>query len=358
MGSELDDDKIMNPVLLECRKLTKRFGDKLVIDHLDLDLVDGEILSILGPSGCGKSTLLRLIAGLEQPDGGTIKLGADVFFTDGKSVPTNKRGLGMVFQEYALFPHLTVEQNVLFGISKLPSNIRENRIRKVMGMTKLDGLESRFPSELSGGEQQRAALARTLATQPSLMLMDEPFSNLDASLRSSLRNEVENILRLSEAATIYVTHDRDEAFSISDRVAIMLEGKIHQIDPPDQIYFWPTTKNVASMGGICSFIPGVISNNSVLTSLGELPLRVITNLRNGTHVEVSIRPNDFIMTPDPEGTGVVTEKEFRGDDTLFWVETATGETICCKHKIRTTLFVGLRVSLSTDQYVKFNVFPI
>lgn len=358
MGSELDDDKIMNSVLLECRNLTKRFDNKIVIDHLDLDLADGEILSILGPSGCGKTTLLRLISGLERPDGGTIKLGENMFFTDRKSVPTNKRGLGMVFQEYALFPHLSIEQNILFGISNLPSNIQESRMHKVLNMTKLYGLEYRFPSELSGGEQQRAALARTLATEPSLMLMDEPFSNLDASLRSTLRNEVKNILRLSDAATIFVTHDRDEAFSISDRVAIMLEGKIHQIDPPDQIYFWPTTKDVASMGGICSFIPGVISGNSVLTSLGELPLRINTNLKTGTRVEVSVRPNDFIMTPSPEGTGVVTEKEFRGDDTLFWVETASGETICCKHKIRTTLFVGLRVSLSTDQYVKFNVFPI
>ena len=346
----------MKKNILSCRRIKKRFREVMAISNVDIDLKDGEIMSILGPSGCGKTTLLRIIAGLETPDSGKITLKENTLYENNLFVEPNLRGIGMVFQEYALFPHLTVKENVLFGIRSL-SNKDQNRILEdILKLTRVEELESRYPSELSGGQQQRVALARTLATKPNILLMDEPFSNLDASLRTTVRTEVKEILKRSNTSTIFVTHDKEEAFSISDKVAIMFEGVIHQVDPPDKIYFWPETKQVASLSGSCEFIDGIIDGSSVITSLGRIPRRVNENIIDGTRVDVAIRPNDFIMKADPSADNVVIRKEFRGEDTLFWIKTSAGEIICCKHKIHTTLFVGLKVMLSAEKYANFNVF--
>ena len=186
--------------------------------------------------------------------------------------------------------------------------------------------------------------------------MDEPFSNLDASLRLTVRMEMEEILRESNTATIFVTHDREEAFSISDRVAIMASGSIKQIGPPDQIYFWPNSKETALMSGSCNFVDGVISGEYVKTSIGLLPLRIPAEFSESEKVQVAIRHTDLSMEPIPSGENTVIRKDFRGDETIFWVETAEKELIQCKHKIHTTLFPGLKVKLSPVQYTKFNVF--
>ncbi|PZC43978.1 MAG: iron(III) transport system ATP-binding protein [Chloroflexi bacterium] len=219
-----------------------------------MHLLAGEILSILGPSGCGKTTLLRIIAGLENPSQGNIYLKNHKIFGPNINLQPSNRNIGMIFQDYALFPHLTVEKNILFGISNLEKKIQDENSERVQQLTRLEGLKDRYPHELSGGQQQRVAIARTLATNPTVLLMDEPFSNLDASLRLSVRMEMEQILKSSNTTTIFVTHDREEAFSISDRVAIMVEGAIQQVGPPDQIYFWPNSKESALMSGNCDFI--------------------------------------------------------------------------------------------------------
>ena len=344
--------------ILQCADLDISFGNHQVLNNLHMDLYPGEILSILGPSGCGKTTLLRIIAGLETPSRGTIYLKNQKIFGRSTNLEASKRNIGMIFQDYALFPHLSVEKNILFGISHLNNKIQVENLERVQKLTRLGGLLKRYPHELSGGQQQRVAIARTLATSPNILLMDEPFSNLDASLRLTVRMEIEEILRESNTATIFVTHDREEAFSIADRVAVMTSGSIKQIGRPDQIYFWPNSKETALMSGSCNFVDGIISGDHVKTSIGILPLRITEEYSDNEKVQVAIRHTDLSMEPTPSGENTVIKKDFRGDETIFWVETAEKELIQCKHKIHTTLFPGLKVNLSPVQYTKFNVFSV
>ena len=344
--------------ILQCADLDISFGNHQVLNNLQMDLYPGEILSILGPSGCGKTTLLRIIAGLETPSRGTIYLKNQKIFGRSTNLEASKRNIGMIFQDYALFPHLSVEKNILFGISHLNHKIQVENLERVQKLTRLGGLLKRYPHELSGGQQQRVAIARTLATSPNILLMDEPFSNLDASLRLTVRMEIEGILRESNTATIFVTHDREEAFSIADRVAVMTSGSIKQIGRPDQIYFWPNSKETALMSGSCNFVDGIISGDHVKTSIGILPLRITEEYSDNEKVQVAIRHTDLSMEPTPSGENTVIKKDFRGDETIFWVETAEKELIQCKHKIHTTLFPGLKVNLSPVQYTKFNVFSV
>ena len=344
--------------ILQCADLDISFGNHQVLNNLHMDLYPGEILSILGPSGCGKTTLLRIIAGLETPSRGTIYLKNQKIFGRSTNLEASKRNIGMIFQDYALFPHLSVEKNILFGISHLNNKIQAENLERVQKLTRLGGLLKRYPHELSGGQQQRVAIARTLATSPNILLMDEPFSNLDASLRLTVRMEIEGILRESNTATIFVTHDREEAFSIADRVAVMTSGSIKQIGRPDQIYFWPNSKETALMSGSCNFVDGIISGDHVKTSIGILPLRITEEYSDNEKVQVAIRHTDLSMEPTPSGENTVIKKDFRGDETIFWVETAEKELIQCKHKIHTTLFPGLKVNLSPVQYTKFNVFSV
>ena len=344
--------------ILQCADLDISFGNHQVLNNLHMDLYPGEILSILGPSGCGKTTLLRIIAGLETPSRGTIYLKNQKIFGRSTNLEASKRNIGMIFQDYALFPHLSVEKNILFGISHLNNKIQAENLERVQKLTRLGGLLKRYPHELSGGQQQRVAIARTLATSPNILLMDEPFSNLAASLRLTVRMEIEGILRESNTATIFVTHDREEAFSIADRVAVMTSGSIKQIGRPDQIYFWPNSKETALMSGSCNFVDGIISGDHVKTSIGILPLRITEEYSDNEKVQVAIRHTDLSMEPTPSGENTVIKKDFRGDETIFWVETAEKELIQCKHKIHTTLFPGLKVNLSPVQYTKFNVFSV
>ena len=351
------NDLLLNSIL-QCADLDISFGNHQVLNNLHMDLYPGEILSILGPSGCGKTTLLRIIAGLETPSRGTIYLKNQKIFGRSTNLEASKRNIGMIFQDYALFPHLSVEKNILFGISHLNNKIQVENLERVQKLTRLGGLLKRYPHELSGGQQQRVAIARTLATSPNILLMDEPFSNLDASLRLTVRMEIEGILRESNTATIFVTHDREEAFSIADRVAVMTSGSIKQIGRPDQIYFWPNSKETALMSGSCNFVDGIISGDHVKTSIGILPLRITEEYSDNEKVQVAIRHTDLSMEPTPSGENTVIKKDFRGDETIFWVETAEKELIQCKHKIHTTLFPGLKVNLSPVQYTKFNVFSV
>ena len=239
----------MRPPVIECKAVAKSFGPAPAVDGISLALGTGEVLSILGPSGAGKTTLLRLIAGFERLDGGEISIQGRVVSGTSQHVPPDRRNVGMVFQEYALFPHKTVAENVTFGLHKLGGLERDRRLAEVIELVKLGGLEGRYPHELSGGQQQRAALARTIAPRPSAVLLDEPFSNLDAGLRREMRREVAGILRESGTATIIVTHDQEAAFSIGDRVGVVRDGRLEQVDAPHVIYESPATQFVAKMVG-------------------------------------------------------------------------------------------------------------
>jgi iron(III) transport system ATP-binding protein len=241
----------VNPVALSVTDATRRLGDRDVVDHVSFDVVDGELLSMVGPSGCGKSTLLRIIAGLDGAASGRIVLdGVDV-----TALPPERRRIGLVFQDHALFPHRTVAQNIAFGLRHLDRLTRTARVDDLLELVRLPGTGKRYPHELSGGEQQRIALARALAPDPAVVLLDEPFASLDPSLRDDVRNDVIAALRERRAAAVLVTHDRNEALSLGDRVAVMSAGRLLQIDGPVEVYERPVDRFVAEFLGDASFLP-------------------------------------------------------------------------------------------------------
>lgn len=300
--------------------VTRRFAPGLppVVDGLGLSLGAGELLTLLGPSGCGKTTTLRLIAGLDDPQEGSIRVaGREVARP---FVPPEQRGVGMVFQDYALFPHLNVLNNVLFGLQHLPRAERLPKARDTLALVGLTVFESRLPHQLSGGQQQRVALARALAPQPALLLLDEPFSNLDAQLRHATRQEVRSILRHAGMSAILVTHDQEEALAFSDRLAVMRAGKIEQLGTPEEVYARPATAFVANFLGRSNLLSGQAQGQWVQTALGSLPL---AEIRSGT-VMLSVRPEQIEFTAG--GTPVtVLEREYGGKDTLYTLAVGSPE---------------------------------
>jgi iron(III) transport system ATP-binding protein len=263
----------------------------------------------------------------------------------------------MVFQEYALFPHMTVIQNISFGLQELATEEKKQRLSEVMELVRLTGLEGRYPHELSGGQQQRVALARTLAPRPVTVLLDEPFSNLDAGMRWEVRQEVETILRANRIATIFVTHDQEEAFAMADRVGVMTKGRLEQIDTPDTIYGCPSTPNVARLVGTCDFITGLARDGIAETEIGNLPIiRKNESIRNGSTVAVLVRPDDLRVTPDPNGNALVLSREFRGGETLLVVQTPSGTSIKCRQLSYTELRRGSKVSLTPASDAPFLAF--
>jgi iron(III) transport system ATP-binding protein len=287
----------MSSPVLELRDVRKRFwpGPVEAVDGVTLEAAEGEILTLLGPSGCGKTTTLRLLAGFEVPDEGTIRIRGRTVAGDRCWVPPEHRGVGMVFQDYALFPHLTVGENVMFGLDALPRQDRKERAVEALRTLDLAPFFQRYPHELSGGQQQRVALARALAPEPVMILMDEPFSNLDAHLRNQIRDEVVAILRRSGVTCILVSHDQRDALAISDRVAVMNRGRIEQVGTPREIYKHPESIFVATFVGRTNLLQGVIQNENgcVLTDFGSFCRVDRLGFPNGTQVMVSVRPDGF-----------------------------------------------------------------
>ena len=347
----------MRPPVIECTAVAKSFGPAPAVDGISFALGTGEVLSILGPSGAGKTTLLRLIAGFERLDRGEISIQGRVVSGASQHLPAERRNVGMVFQEYALFPHKTVAENIVFGLHRLGVSERDRRLTEVIGLVRLGGLEGRYPHELSGGQQQRVALARTIAPRPSAVLLDEPFSNLDAGLRREMRREVADILRESGTATIIVTHDQEAAFSIGDRVGVVRDGRLEQVDAPNVIYESPSTQFVAKMVGTGDFIAGEIRSGMAATEIGALPFRSTNGaLREGTRVVLLSRPDDFQVRPDQEGPAIVRAREFLGEATVLDVEMPSGAALRCRQQSRTTVNPGSRVSLIPETEKPFLAF--
>ena len=255
-------------IALECADLVKRFGRVEAVAGLNLTVAAGSILALLGPSGCGKTTTLRLIAGFERPDAGRIYIGGREVSSQSLSVPPEKRRIGMVFQEGALFPHLTVEQNVGYGLRKDPGS--SSRVDQVLDLVDLSGMRQRLPHQLSGGQQQRVALARALAPNPEILLMDEPFSNLDAKLREQLQRDVVDILHASGVTAVFVTHDQQAALSVGDEVAVMNEGQLEQIGAPAALYHTPDSRFVAQFIGEVDFLPANLEDGILSSELGTV----------------------------------------------------------------------------------------
>jgi len=318
----------------------KRFGDVVAVDRTELCVERGEFLALLGPSGCGKTTLLRLIAGFERPDAGEIRLEERTVAGPGTWVAPERRRVGLVFQDYALFPHLTVAENVGFGV---PRREREGRLREVLDLVGLPGYERRYPHELSGGQQQRVALARALAPRPSIVLLDEPWSNIDPILRGAMREELAQILRGAGVTVVLVTHDREEAFSLADRVALMLDGRIVQAGTPEQIYLHPADRWSAEFSGAGNFLPGRVDGGLVETLVGRF--QVANGGAAADAVEVLIRPEQLVLRPDPSGRAEVVDRQFRGHDVFYRVRLEDGTTVVSQRPSTELVPLGARVAV-------------
>ncbi|MCG3731483.1 ABC transporter ATP-binding protein [Vibrio cincinnatiensis] len=302
---------------IEAHRLVKTFSgsDLPAVTDVSFQLQAGEILALLGPSGCGKTTTLRMLAGFEQPDQGKIAL-------HGKEVthlPAQLRNIGIVFQDYALFPHMTVEQNIMFAMRSTPKIERAEKASPWLELMRLENLRHRYPSELSGGQQQRVALARTLAAEPDLVLLDEPFSNLDAALRESTRNEMRHLFKRSGTTVILVTHDQAEALSFADKIGVMQQGKLTQIGTPQQVYQHPHNAFVAQFLGHTNLLPGLVEGEYANTRLGEIHLPGLTQ----TAVTLSIRPEDIHLSDALDNShpkAIIINREFRGHDYFYTLQ--------------------------------------
>ncbi|HSN70320.1 MAG TPA: ABC transporter ATP-binding protein [Steroidobacteraceae bacterium] len=337
-------------MLLEIDGLRRGFGSVQAVQDLTLRLEVGQIGCLLGPSGCGKTTALRCIAGFEGLDAGEIRAGGRVLGGVGTRVPPEARGIGMVFQDYALFPHLDVARNIGFGLHRLQPRERDGRVDALLQLVGLEACADRFPHELSGGQQQRVALARALAPQPQLVLLDEPFSNLDVELRERLSYEVRGILKRFGTTALLVTHDQHEAFALADLVGVMRHGRLEQWSTPYDLYHRPATRFVADFVGAGTFLPGcVISPGTVEFECGVLRDRALGRFTAGERVEILVRPEDVVLDARSELAAVIVERAFRGADYLYSLRLPGGGEVLSlarsheEHPVGGT--VGVRVEL-------------
>ncbi len=307
--------------LLQVEEVSHRFTDRMTFSDVSFSLEAGRIGCLLGPSGCGKTTLLRAIAGFERIASGTIALDGKVVSGNGASEPPEKRGIGIVFQDYALFPHLDVEANIAFGLRALAKTERRLRVQELLELIGLVGLEHRHPHELSGGQRQRVALARAMAPKPRLLLLDEPFSSLDASMRESLSHEVGDILRRQGATALLVTHDQREAFAMADDIGVLADERLLQWDVAQGLYQKPASRQVAAFLGNGAFLPGrLCGQGCVDTALGCLKCETPSGLSTGDAVEVLVRSDDLQRDPDSRVRAVIADLRFRGSDLLCTLE--------------------------------------
>ncbi len=350
-----DRDPVPSPaaehLALVLAGVTKSYGAVAAVRDLDLAVSRGEIVSLIGPSGCGKSTALRLIAGLERPDRGCVRIGDEVVAGLGRMVAPEKRRVGMVFQDHALFPHLSVARNVAFGLHGRPARERDARVREVLDLVRLGALAGRYPHELSGGEQQRVALARALAPRPEVVLLDEPFSSLDESLRAQVRAELMGVLHATGTTAVMVTHDQTEALSTGDRVVVMNAGLAEQVDTPDAVFEQPATRFVASFMGDADFLPAHVHHALLTCEIG-----VVSTVpgwgASDVEVDVVLRPHEVALEPLGAGApagdaSAISSVEYHGAFVLHHVRLASGRTLRSwqPHGVRIPVGTPVRASV-------------
>lgn len=391
--------------ILELKNISKIYSNQTksaldalntkVLEDVSLTLGHGELLGLLGPSGCGKTTLLRVIAGFESISQGTVEIAGKVVCTNRESVAAEKRNTGMVFQDYALFPHLTVAENIAFGLKnqgkkhsedffvgsftgkKSPKTQIKQRVAEVLELVGLGDLEKRYPHQLSGGQQQRISLARALAPQPTLILLDEPLSNLDVQVRHRLRGEIRSILKAAGTSAIFVTHDREEALAISDKIAVMRNGKLEQVGTPEEIYLNPASRFVAEFVTQANFLPATRKGHFWLTEIGQVEIDAIKVDASTTAVspnkafrdlvpslegldaqgDLMLRQEDIVLTVDSAGNMQITERQFLGREYHYTIETASGKKIQARSGLENAIAVGTKVNISFDA-ASLRIFPV
>lgn len=328
---------------LEVQNLTKRFpsATQPAVNNVSFALENGEILALVGPSGCGKTTTLRLIAGLERPDCGSITINGTLAASETCFLPPEKRGVGLVFQDHALFPHLTVFDNVAFGLKGRKREEIQATVSEMLRLVGMDSLARRYPHALSGGERQRVALARALAPRPVLVLMNEPFSSLDADMRLEMREQVRDILKAMQATVVFVTHDQEEALFMGDRLAVFQRGQIEQIGAPEEIFHASATRFVAEFMGDSDFLAGSVASNHIQTEIGLLSQTI--SLPAAAPVEVAVRADDIDFDPDEIGNAVIAGRFFRGAFNVYRLRLNSGQILHAFKEHTCILPVGARV---------------
>ena len=341
---------------LEIQHIDVRYGNTQIVHDLSFSLADGKIGCLLGPSGCGKTTVLRTIAGFERPTRGQVLIRGEVVSNQKMHLPPEKRQIGMVFQDFALFPNMNVADNIRFGLKGWSKKQQQVRISELLAMIGMPTLLNAYPHQLSGGQQQRVALARAMAPKPSILLLDEPFSSMDVELREQLAREVRHILRQEGITAILVTHDQNEAFAMADEICVMHEGRIQQHDSAYNLYHRPINRFVADFIGEGVLVPGmVVGGNTVNTELGNIHGLVPDGCKPGCQVDVLIRPDDVVHDDEADETAIVVERAFRGSEFLYTLRMPSGIEVLSlvpshhDHKINEA--IGIR--LEFDHLVVF-----
>lgn len=342
--------------MLSLKNVQCSYGDRVVVRGLSMHVNRGSLVCLLGPSGCGKTTVLRAIAGFHALDAGEIQINDRPVSSPGFTMPPEKRRLGMVFQDYALFPHLDVARNIAFGLGPLPKKHQSQIVEAMLEIVGLAGMENRFPHELSGGQQQRVALARALAPQPDLILMDEPFSNLDIDLRERLSDEVRQILKKQGITMVLVTHDQHEAFALGDQVGVMHEGKLLQWDTPYNLYHEPNCRFVADFIGQGVFIDGtLVAPDRIETSLGVYKGNRAYDWGPGAPIEMLLRPDDVVPDPDSDLKVEVMQKAFKGAEIMYTLQLPDGRRLLSLFPSHANHRIGEKVGIriEADHLVAF-----
>jgi len=342
--------------LLKVDSISAGYDDHTVVDELSFHVNQGEIVSLLGASGCGKTTVLRAIAGFEPVRGGEIHINQQIASSTTFCNPPEKRSIGMVFQDYALFPHLSISDNIGFGLNDLSTSDKHYKVNNLLSAVGLPGLGKRYPHELSGGQQQRVALARALAPSPDLLLMDEPFSNLDVELRERLSLEVRDILKAQGITGVMVTHDQHEAFAVSDKVGVMREGRMLQWDTPYNLYHEPKNRFVADFIGQGEFVVGtIVTPESFETEFGILHADRSCIDSVGKQVDILLRPDDLVPKEDGEISATIVERAFKGAEIMYTLQTQQGTRLLSLFPSHHNHALGeqVRVCIAADHLICF-----
>ena len=341
---------------LKVKKLDVAYDKNQIVFNIDFSLEKSQIGCFLGPSGCGKTTALRAIAGFEKPTKGEIILNEQKLNDSKTFVEPENRQIGMVFQDIALFPHLSVVENIQFGIRSWPKLQKDKRTRELMDLVGMLRFEKKYPHQLSGGQQQRIALARAMAPKPSLLLMDEPFSSLDMELREQLAREVRIILKQEKISAILVTHDQNEAFAMGDHICVMYQGRVQQNDSAYNLYHYPANRFVAEFIGEGSLISGVVVDSDIITTeLGNIKDQIPETFKQNDNVDVLIRPENIILSDSNKNHAVITARYFRGSGFLYALKTNSGAELLCLLHGSDILQIdqSINVSLQIDRPVFF-----